>query len=42
MKINDEWWTNSSPFEQGANSSARERMKALGIYEKIQNGWRYE
>ena len=36
------WWTNSNPFEQGANSSARERMKALGIYEKIQNGWRYE
>ncbi len=42
MKINGGWWTNSNPFEQGANSSARERMKALGIYEKIQNGWRYE
>ena len=42
MKINGGWWTNSNPFEQGANSSARKKMKSLGIYDKIQNGWRYE
>ncbi|MFR8275691.1 MAG: hypothetical protein ACLU98_04890, partial [Desulfovibrio fairfieldensis] len=34
------WWTNSNPFEQGANSSAREKMQDLGIYEKYQNNRR--
>lgn len=31
------WWTNSNPFEQDANSSAREKMQDLGIYEQYQN-----
>lgn len=30
------WWTNSNPFEQGANAASREKMKSLGIYDWYQ------